>query len=101
MAKASTTTTTRNNAETIFMGFSIRAAKRGATRRMNMPMATGTSTMANTCRTLANCSAIACSLSMKCASDRLTTNGMVRMAITEFTAVSVTFRATSPWARWL
>ncbi|MNQ77395.1 hypothetical protein D3C85_922600 [compost metagenome] len=57
--------------------------------------------MANTCNTLANCSGMAWSPSMKWASDRLTTNGMVRIAMTELTAVKVTFRATSPWARWL
>ncbi|MNP22763.1 hypothetical protein D3C76_1154470 [compost metagenome] len=34
-------------------------------------------------------------------SDKFTSNGMVKIAINELTAVSVMFNATSPWARWL
>lgn len=57
--------------------------------------------MANTCMTLANCSGMAWSEAMNQASDRFTSKGMVRIAISELTAVRVMFSATSPWAWWL
>ncbi|MNN81517.1 hypothetical protein D3C81_1983510 [compost metagenome] len=59
LAKASTMVKARNSAATSFMGFSMRVAKPGAQRRIIMPKATGSRTMANTCMTLANCNGMA------------------------------------------
>ncbi|MNP82034.1 hypothetical protein D3C76_1805470 [compost metagenome] len=59
MTKASTTTSSRKSAETIFTGFSMARAKPGNSLRRSMPIATGPRTMANTCTTLANCSGMA------------------------------------------
>ncbi|MNZ91909.1 hypothetical protein D3C78_1109130 [compost metagenome] len=96
MINARATVPSRNSAETIFIGRSMRAAKRGAKWRTSIPRHTGTRTMANTCKTLANCRGMAWSADMKYSSDRLTTNGMLSIAITELTAVRVTLSATSP-----
>ncbi|MCY1464063.1 hypothetical protein D9M71_820390 [compost metagenome] len=65
MTIARTMVNTRNSAAMIFIGRSMRAANPGARRRISMPMATGTRTMANTCSTLANCRGMAWSAVMK------------------------------------
>ncbi|SST09377.1 Uncharacterised protein [Acinetobacter baumannii] len=101
LASASRMITSNSSAERIFTGFCRRSATAGRRLRTSMPMATGPRTMTKTCTTLPNCKGIACPSPMKYCSDRLTISGMVRMAITEFTAVRVMFSATSPCARWL
>ena len=67
-----------------------------------MPRATGTSTTANTCRVLPNCSPrLPPSAGSKQAIARFVITGRVTTATSEFTAVSVMLRATSPRNRWL
>ena len=95
------TTANKNSIEKILTGRAMRWAKAGQRLRSHMPISTGPSTMTNTCSTLANCSGIACSPDMKCASDQLTISGKVRIDSAELIAVSVMLSATSPSARWL
>ena len=67
-----------------------------------MPMATGTSTTANTWSGLAELQAeLPASAGSKYPIARLVITGSVTTAISELTAVSVMFRATSPRNRWL
>ena len=93
------TSTARISAEPMRTGRSIRARTPGL-RRTSMPIATGTSTIANTWTHLGERQRHLVA-AVVVVDRQSVTSGRVNSAITELIAVSVMFSATSPRNRWL